>query len=272
MSAGGESESRLEALIRRERAVVGGALVLVAAAAWLYVLAGSGTGMSVLSMTTAGLPVGGTGGGVRWTPAYAALMLAMWWAMMVAMMLPAAAPVVLLYAQIARSGQARGQLPAGPVAVTELVCGYLAIWLAFSAAATLAQLGLERAELLSGIMMWSTSRELSAGLLVAAGVYQLSPWKDACLSQCRSPLGYLTGAWRPGRLGAFRMGLGHGAYCLGCCWLVMALFFVGGAMNLVWMAGLTILVLGEKLLPYGRTLARLAGIAMLGLAAYALLR
>jgi predicted metal-binding membrane protein len=140
------------------------------------------------------------------------------------------------------------------------VAGYLVCWLGFSAIATLLQFGLESFGLLDGMMMWPTERWLTAGLLIGAGLYQLSPLKTACLAQCRSPAEFLARHWRPGRLGAFQLGVRHGAYCLGCCWALMLLLFAAGIMNLLWIAGLSILVLLEKIAPFGTALTKpLAG-------------
>ncbi len=261
----------LEALIRRDRAITIAGLVAISIIAWVYVLTGSGTGMSVTAMTTLAFPPPAlTPGGSVWGAGTFLVMLAMWWVMMIAMMAPTAAPVVLLYAEVVRNAQAAGRLAVGPVPVTSFVLGYLIAWLAFSLVATVAQWGLETAGLLSGLMMWSTSRVLSGTVLIAAGLYQLTPWKDACLHQCRSPIGYLTAVWKPGRIGALAMGWRHGLFCVGCCWLLMALLFVGGTMNLVWMAALTLLALLEKVAPGGRAISRVAGVAMLALAGYVL--
>ncbi len=139
---------------------------------------------------------------------------------------------------------------------------YVAMWTLFSVGATLAQWALDRAALLSPMTM-TTSPKLGAAFLVAAGVYQLTPYKDVCLKHCRAPAHFIAEHWRPGALGAFRMGLAHGAYCLGCCWLLMGLLFFGGVMNLLWIAAITLFVLLEKVLPLGRAGGRLAGGAMI---------
>ena len=159
-----------------------------------------------------------------WTPGYAALMFAMWWVMMVAMMLPSAAPMLLLFARIHRGERAGGRsyVPTGIFAA-----GYLVAWGGFSALATAAQWGLQQIDLLSP-MMATSSRLLAAAILIGAGAWQLTPIKRICLRHCRSPLGFFATSWRRGALGAFRMGLDHGSYCLGCCWFLMALLFVGG--------------------------------------------
>jgi predicted metal-binding membrane protein len=190
-----------------------------------------------------------------WTPPYALLMFAMWCAMMVAMMLPGAAPVLLLFARLGRS-RAIAEGPWTPTAA--FAAGYLAVWAGFSAVATAVQWGLEKSGLLSAMMV-TTTAWLGAAILIAAGLWQFTPLKHACLRQCQSPIGFLTAHWRAGARGAFRMGLGHGAYCLGCCWFLMALLFFGGVMNLWWIGGLALYVLAEKVLPMGHWLGWAAG-------------
>jgi predicted metal-binding membrane protein len=188
--------------------------------------------------------------------------------MMIAMMIPSAAPMILLYARVFRHGQARGQIAASLVPTGAFAAGYLVCWLGFSALATALQYTLEQAALVHGMWMWSTSRWLTAGLFVAAGLFQLTPVKAACLEHCRAPAAFLSRHWRPGRLGAFRLGLVHGAYCLGCCWALMLLLFAAGIMNLVWIAGLAILVLLEKLAPFGANLAPLSAALLIGAGLY----
>jgi predicted metal-binding membrane protein len=179
------------------------------------------------------------------------------------MMTPSAAPAILLYGRVRR--HAGGRAPdARRVAPTGVfAAGYLLAWLGLSAAAVLLQWALARAGLISPGIMASRSRWLSAGLLVAAGAYQLSPFQNLCLSHCRAPAGFIARRWRPGVLGALRLGAWHGVYCVGCCWVLMGLLFVGGVMNLVWIAALTGLVLAEKVLPGGRRVAHGAGVLML---------
>lgn len=262
----------LESLLRRERAIIWSALAVLTGLAWIWVLVGSGTGMSTLAMTTWQFPPPRPAMMMQgdWSPAYWLTMLAMWWVMMIAMMVPSAAPTILLYARVVRHGQARGQSESALVPTADFAAGYLVAWLGFSALATALQFALERSGLLDGMLMWSTDRRLTAALLIAAGLYQLSPLKTACLAQCRSPAEFLARHWRPGRGGAFRLGVLHGAYCLGCCWALMLLLFAAGIMNLVWIAGLAVLVLLEKLAPFGANLAQplavlllLAGAALL---------
>ncbi len=175
--------------------------------------------------------------------------------MMAAMMLPSAAPMILLYATIARRRSERGE---SATAAGVFAFGYLAVWSVFSLAATALQHELEKAALLSP-MMEATSITLAGAVLIAAGLYQWTPLKQACLRYCRSPLDFLLAYWRPGAPGAFLMGLRHGAVCLGCCWLLMLLLFAGGVMNLAWIAGIAVFVLVEKLSPAGHWIGRAAG-------------
>jgi predicted metal-binding membrane protein len=177
----------------------------------------------------------------------------MWAVMMVAMMLPSAAPVVLLFAALERR---RGRL--GRTAA--FVAGYLVLWSGFSAAAAALQWALQRIAITNAA--GPALGLFGAALVGAAGLYQLTPLKRACLAHCRSPVDALAGHWRPGRGGAFVMGARHGLYCLGCCWLLMALLFVIGVMNLLWVALLALLVLVEKLAPGGPRLARWSGLAL----------
>jgi predicted metal-binding membrane protein len=240
------------ALPRRERAIIVAALVGVSALSWLYlVLLARGMadmaampGMSMAPMLE------------PWTIRDAALMFAMWWVMMVGMMLPSAAPMMLTFAAINRRRRERGS-PYVPTAL--FVAGYLLAWAAFSLAATAAQWGLERAALMTP-MMRTSSPLLGALLFVAAGVYQLTPLKHACLHRCRSPLSFVLQHWREGIGGALRMGAEHGAFCLGCCALLMTLLFAGGIMNLLWVAAIAVFVLLEKVLPAGERVARAAGV------------
>jgi predicted metal-binding membrane protein len=241
---------------------VAAALVVIVALSWLYLLTGAGTGMNPFAMT-AWLPrFDPASAASGWTPTYAALMALMWWAMMIAMMLPSATPFVLIHARVAE----RAQQPTTVSAI--FLVGYLLVWLVFSIAAAAAQWVLEASHLFDSAMMWSANRWLSAGLLIAAGIYQLTPLKRVCLSHCRSPVHYLSAHWRQGHFGALRMGITHGTYCLGCCWLLMALLFVGGAMNLLWIAGLSVVVLTEKLVPAGLWIGRALGLLLLAAGTY----
>ena len=195
-----------------------------------------------------------------WTVVDFLLMFLMWSVMMTAMMVPTAAPMILTFATIYRK-RLEQQQPYVPTVV--FLLGYLVIWSAFAAAATAAQWGLNTAALLSPIMA-GTSPFLGGGLLLAAGVFQWSPIKYACLSHCQTPLGFIMMTqWREGTKGALTMGLRHGAFCLGCCWVLMALLFVLGVMNLLWIAALAGFVLIEKILPAGLWVSRISGVALM---------
>jgi len=191
----------------------------------------------------------------EWTPAYFALMLAMWCIMMVAMMLPSAAPMILLFATVERR---RGG--GSPFLATALfAAAYIIVWLGFSIIATLLQWQLDRLTLLSPAMA-STSALLAAIVLIVAGLYQFTPLKQACLRGCRSPLEFITRYWNRGPFG---IGLRHGIYCVGCCWMVMLLLFVGGIMNLLWVAAIAAFILIEKVMPRGEWISYGAGVALI---------
>jgi len=166
--------------------------------------------------------------------------------------------MLLIFARASRRERA-GEGPWTPTSV--FAAGYLAVWGGFSALATALQWGLEKIGLLSG-MMATTATWLGAAILIVAGLWQFAPFKHTCLRHCRSPIGFLAGHWRAGSVGAFRMGLEHGAYCLGCCWFLMALLFFGGVMNLWWIGGLAAYVLMEKVLPMGHWLGYGAGVGL----------
>ncbi len=246
----------LETILRRERAVVVVALVLITIMAWVYTLAGAGMKLNAFEMTamvrSMGMEV------MAWSPVYAALIFMMWWIMMIAMMLPSAAPMLLMFAKINRARRKDGTMFV-PTAV--FLAGYLAIWAFFSLIATLMQWLLGQYGLMSPAMSTS-SMWLGAAILLAAGCYQFSTIKYVCLRHCRHPIQFITVHWRDGTAGAFRMGLVHGAFCLGCCWFLMGLLFFGGVMNVYWIAGLAIYVLAEKLLPLGHWLGYAAGAAL----------
>ncbi|UIJ73437.1 DUF2182 domain-containing protein [Aurantimonas sp. HBX-1] len=256
--------SAVELIIRRDRLVMLTGLVTLAMLAWAWLLVGAGTGMDIWTMSRPAIFPGGEAGmtmpAVAWSPATWFVIVGMWWIMMIAMMIPSVAPMVLLHARVSRHAQSRGQIAAGAIPSGFFLGGYLLVWLAFSLVATILQFACERLGLLSQPMMWSVSVWLTAALLVAAGLYQLSPFKQVCLDHCRSPAEFLSRHWQKGRAGAFHMGVKHGAYCLGCCWALMALLFVGGIMNVYWIAGLAIVVLLEKLLPRGDRFALAFGL------------
>ncbi len=267
-NSGALDPTALERVLRQDRLVVITALGVVVAIAWIWLIVGAGTGMSAVGMTRgSGMPIKATMGAMAgmgaivmtpavWSLSYALLMFAMWWVMMVAMMLPSAAPMLLLFARINRNQKA-GERPYVPTAM--FAGGYLLAWGGFSAIATLLQWAFERVGLLSPMMV-TTNWWLGGAILLAAGIWQLTPFKNVCLRHCRSPLGFLMQGWRPGRWGALRLGLEHGSYCLGCCWFLMGLLFFGGVMNLFWIAGLALFVLLEKTVPAGLWVARAAGL------------
>jgi len=234
------------ALPRRDWLAVMGSLAGVTLLAWLYLWTLEMPGMAAMQVRP-------------WSVGYFLMMFLMWAIMMVGMMLPSVAPTVLIFAAVARKSAAQGT-PA--VSTGAFVGGYLAMWILFSLLATTAQWGLDHAALLSPKMV-THSIGLGAGLLVAAGIYQWLPIKDRCLSHCRSPVEFIATHWRAGVAGAFRMGLAHGAYCLGCCWVLMGLLFVGGVMNLLWIAAITLFVLLEKILPLGDAGGRVTGLLMI---------
>ena len=246
----------LEALLRRDRLVVGAGLAALVAAAWLYLLHMAAV-MSDMAMHAA-MPGMAMPMMYAWSWVEVGALAVMWTVMMVAMMTPSAAPMILMFAMIHRRRRAEGR-PAVPTAI--FVLGYLAIWTAYSVAAALAQAGLHAAALLSPAMA-ATSPLLAGGLLVVAGLFQWTPLKHACLSTCRSPMAFLIANWREGRAGAFLMGVRHGLYCLGCCWALMALLFVAGVMNLLWVAAIAVAVLIEKVVPRGDLVGRVTGVAL----------
>ena len=210
-----------------------------------------------------GMDMGSMGGMApargAWSLAILGQIIARWWVMMIAMMTPSAAPAVLLYARVFRHSQAQAQ-SSGKLAPTGVfVAGYLLAWLVFSILATASQWLLAHAGLISNILMSSQNRWLSSALLLGAGGYQFTPLKRACLSHCRTPTSFLTHNWRPGAAGALRLGVLHGAYCVGCCAVLMALLFVGGIMNLVWIAVLAVLILLEKTIRSGRLVGYAVG-------------
>jgi predicted metal-binding membrane protein len=240
----------LEQTLRHDRLIVAIGIATVVAFSWGYLLAGAGIDMSMADMPMDPEP---------WSPAQALLMFAMWWVMMIAMMVPSAAPVILLFAVIKR----RQAATENPVFASWLfLAGYLVIWAGFSLVAVSAQWTLEQSGLLSG-MMASTSSLLAGAILLAAGLYQFTPIKRACLHYCQSPVLFLSRYWRPGATGALRMGFRHGSYCVGCCWFLMALLFVVGVMNLAWIAAVAIYVALEKLLPHGQWISRAAGVVLI---------
>ncbi len=235
-------------ILRRERLILAGCLAAVVLAAWAYLVHSKGA-MADMEMPGMIMP---------WDGFAVLLLFVMWAVMMVAMMLPSAAPIILAFLDVNHRRETTAQ-PLVPVGI--FVAGYLAVWTAYSAVATLAQWALHKAALLSPAMA-ATSPVLNGGLLLAAGVFQWTPLKRACLTSCRSPLSFLMSEWRDGRAGAFVMGLRHGSYCLGCCWMLMALLFVAGVMNLFWVIVIALFVMAEKILVRGELFSNLAGAAL----------
>jgi predicted metal-binding membrane protein len=223
-------------ILRHERLVVAAGIALLVALSWWFVATGSGLGGPATMEAMA--------------PPFGALVF-MWWLMMLAMMLPSASPAILLYARVRFHRGSEGAI----VQPWVFGLGYAAVWLLFSlVAAGLQQLVPE---------MTILDERPASAILILTGLYQLSPFKSACLRQCRSPAQFLSRHWRPGVAGALRLGVLHGGYCLGCCWMLMALLFVGGVMNFAWIAVLTVIVGIEKLVPRGDWIGRAAGAALI---------
>jgi len=241
----------LEAALWRDRAVVAAGLLGVAALAWAYVAEmAMPAGQAAMSMPMASSRV--------WSAEELCWLVAMWAIMMIAMMIPSAAPAILLFVGISHRRRAQA-VPA--VSAGWFTLGYLLAWTAFAVVAATAQWVLHGAALLSRAMT-SASPLLGGVLLIAAGGYQWLPIKGACLSHCRSPLGFFAAEWREGPAGALAMGLRHGIHCVGCCWLLMGLLFVAGVMHLLWIAAIAGFVLVEKVVPGGRIVGRMAGAAL----------
>lgn len=243
------SGSSVEVLVRRDRVVASGGAALLVALSWLTLARGPWAAHVSQGILTANhIPFG---------PSTLALAALMWLLMMVAMMVPAVMPWILLFASVSRGrSTASSQVP---TATALFVMGYLTVWGGFAAAAAPAQLLLQRAGMLGTRL--DAQPFLAALMLIGAGVYQLAPIKAACLRHCRSPLSFLLTRWRDGPMAAFELGYRHGIYCLGCCWALMMLAFALGVMNLFWMAVLTLVVCLEKLAPGGRFLSWMFGIA-----------
>ena len=242
----------LEAVLRRDRIVVVSGVTGLAALAWAYmVYLAQGTSDMDMGMAMPQMQTWGSGDLV--------LMFAMWVVMMVAMMVPTAAPMVLVFAAMNRRGRERQPyLPTGT-----FLLGYVVVWSGFAALATLANWGLHANGLLS-TMMGSATSIVGGGLLLAAGIFQWTPFKYVCLTRCRSPIGFLLSEWREGADGALVLGLRHGLLCLGCCWALMGLLFVVGVMNLLWIAALAGFVLVEKVAPGGVWVSRASGLLLVG--------
>jgi predicted metal-binding membrane protein len=259
------SSERLEATLRNDRWIVAVALICVAGLAWGYMVH-EAHGMAQTGVCRcAGVAMSGPDT-KPWSFVAIVPLFLMWAEMMVAMMIPSAMPMILTFARVNRQRRAQ-ERPFVPTGL--FVAGYLIVWCGFSLAAALAQWALHGAALLSPAMK-SNSSILGGALLVCAGLFQWTPWKRACLHHCSSPLSFLLGEWREGQAGALAMGIKHGAHCTGCCWLLMALLFVAGVMNLLWVAAITLLVLVEKMAPQGKWLGSAIGVGCVAWGAWML--
>ncbi len=245
----------ISALPLIDRLAVWGGLALITILAWLYLLRmPMSAGMDMPGMPGMKMAISQPHG---WMLGDAVTAFAMWTVMMVAMMVPTASPMVTMYARAVR---ARGANASFKVAM--FVAGYIVAWTVFSAAATLIQLALQKTALISANL--AVTPVVGGVILMAAGFYQVTPLKQVCLRHCRSPLGFFMTEWREGPAGAFTMGLRHGVFCVGCCWMLMGLLFAAGVMNLLWVALIAIFVLLEKVLPWERLIANAAGLALIG--------
>jgi len=268
-------DTALELVLRRDRIVVAVALATIAALAWGYLL------WLAADMDMGGMRMSGfrmiPGAAGLMTPAIApwrwfefVLVFVMWFVMMIGMMTPSAAPMILIYARVGRQALTHG----APFAATGwFVAGYLFVWAGFSLTASAVQWALERATLLDEAMR-GTSRVMGGVVLIAAGIYQWTTLKDRCLRGCQAPLTFIQqqGGFRRDPPGALLLGAKHGAYCLGCCWMLMALLFVGGVMNLLWIAAIAIFVLAEKAMPPGWQISRISGLGLVASGGWLLLR
>ena len=262
------TEAAFEAVVRRDRMIAAAALVLLTTMSWAYVL-WLVDAMRMGGMEMPGMRMDANPFGIAMIPSLKpwgtmefVFMFVMWAVMMVGMMTPSAAPMILIYARVGREAARQGK----PLAATAYFAGgYLLAWAAFSLVATFGQWSLERASLLTP-MMQSASDVLGGLVLITAGIYQWTPFKEACLKHCQAPLMFIQrhGGFQRHPLGSLKVGFHHGLYCVGCCWALMALLFVGGVMNVVWIAGIAILVLLEKVVPGQRILPRIAGAALVG--------
>jgi predicted metal-binding membrane protein len=238
--------------VKGQRLVIYAGLAGIILLAWAYLVYLANT----MQMTNMGMDIS-MPSMQSWGITDTSLNFVMWVVMMVAMMTPSAVPVLMMYRTVSQlQNKATSQISSTWL----FLSGYLVTWVVFSAAATLAQWGLHSAALLTPLMA-SASPLLGGALLVAAGAYQFTPLKDACLAHCRTPMGFLLAEWREGKLGPLVMGMRHGFYCVGCCWLLMALLFVGGVMNLVWVALIAAYVLVEKVTPARLWISRISGLA-----------
>ena len=250
-----------ENILRRDRQVVIGGLVAIVLLSWAYMVYMAWDMVNMMGMEI-GMEMGmemAMPNMQSWRFVNVFLLFVMWTVMQIAMMTPSAAPMVLTYSKISRR-QKGADRPI--VATTVFYLGYILVWTLFSAVAAIAQTALHNATLLSP-MMETTSPILGGVILVAAGIFQFTPYKTVCLSHCRTPIGFFMTEWRDGTKGALQMGIKHGAFCVGCCWLLMALLFVGGVMNLLWIGIIAAYVLAEKVLPGGHRVSWGIGVVML---------
>lgn len=280
------TDTVLETVLRRDRAIIAAALAALTAFAWAYILwladsmnmepamdigpAIPNPDMSAMDMSGKVMDFSSVMAPQvhEWSVVEFAFIFAMWAVMMVGMMTPSAAPMILIYARVGHHAALKGR----PLAATGFFAGgYLLAWVAFSLVATVGQWGLEKTFLLTPEMA-SASRVFSGFILVAAGLYQWTPQKDACLAKCQAPLLFIQrhGGFRKDALGSMQIGFKHGLYCIGCCWAVMGLLFVGGVMNVLWIAAIAIFILAEKILSSGRFLPRLAGTTLISAGAWLL--
>jgi predicted metal-binding membrane protein len=260
-----DTADSLETALRHDRAITVIALAGITGVAWAYMLYEARAMEQTGACSCAGMNMSGPDIQPWSTVAIIPLFL-MWAEMMVAMMLPSAAPVMLTFARVNRERR-KQERPFVPTSL--FLLGYLIVWTAFSLGAAVLQWALHGAALLSP-MMASNSSRLSGIVLIATGIFQWTPWKRACLSQCRSPLTFLLADWREGPMGAIKMGIKHGAYCAGCCWLLMVLLFIAGVMNMWWVAAITALVILEKFLPRASWFPSAVGIACVAWGAWLL--
>ena len=272
MTAGSGSKLPvLDRALRQERTIVLGAVGMVTALAAAYTVSGVGMEMTALEMTRMAGGIGAAmdmGATPEWGPVHAVMIVLMWWIMMIAMMAPSAAPTLLLFAALRRGAPQEAGAGAQPL---WFLAGYLLVWALFSVVATALHWGLHVVGMISVTMMTVSSAHAAGAILVFAGAYQFSPLKAACLRHCRSPAQFLTEHRRSGCGGALVMGAHHGAYCLGCCWALMALLFVGGVMNLYWILGVALLVSIEKTAPFGVQTGRIIGVGLASFGAWILL-
>ena len=246
--------------LRRDRLVVGAGLTAITLLAWAYIVH---MGRAMSPSASMAMPMPGHLGAPE-----LGYLVPMWIVMMVAMMVPSAAPTILLFSSVARRRKTQGVATAS---AGVFASGYLVVWAVYATIAAVVQWELHRLALLSPAMV-SASPWLGGGLLIVAGLYQWLPIKGACLSHCHSPFGFFATEWREGSFGALLMGVRHGSYCVGCCGALMALLFVAGVMNLLWVVTIAGFVLIEKVMPRGRLVGRVAGVFFAGWGLWILVR